>query len=165
MLQTFIFHFCGCKWKKKLKKTSTDLFQAVDYPVMPKCRPCQPGQPSFGQVLPQSLCPWQDASLIRSFWTSQEAWQGYLLGKHASILERKDMIKSGSLVLLSDYSLANITTEMSEMHLTWTTMGHGGIHRSCLPCQTWRAGGGRTRYQSGGWLPDITGGHLKSRQN
>ena len=42
------------------------------------------------------------------------------------------MIKAESLVLLSDYSLTNIATEVSEARLTWTTMGHRGIHRGCL---------------------------------
>ena len=38
----------------------------------------------------------------------------YLLGERASIHEMKDVIGAGSLVLLFDYTLANIATEMSE---------------------------------------------------
>ena len=76
-----------------------------------------------------------------------------LLDERASIRERKDVIKSESLVLLSNYNLTNIATEMSEARLSWMTMGHRGIHRGCSNMsshQTWRAGGGGTRYRSGG---------------
>ena len=38
----------------------------------------------------------------------------YLLGERASIHEMKDVIGAGSLVLLFDYTLANIASEMSE---------------------------------------------------
>ena len=97
---------------------STAFFEAVDYLVIYKCRPCWPFQlyplNKYGHTLDSVVGKMSVRQGGRSFWTCQEACWRYLLGERASIHEGKDVIGAESLVLLPGYTLANIATEMSE---------------------------------------------------
>ena len=104
---------------EKIKlRMSAAFFESADYVVIYKYRPCWPSQlyplDKYGHTLDSVVGKMSVRQNRRPFWICQEACWGHLLGECASIHKRKDVLGAKSLVLLSDCTLANIATEMSE---------------------------------------------------
>ena len=137
--------FRSCRLSSYLKCMSCWLFQL--YPM-----------DKYGHTLDSVVGKMSVRQGRRPFWTCQEACWRYLLGERASIHEMKDVIGAGSLVLLFDYTLANIATEMSEARQlddyetswTWPRL----LHTPILEC--WR-GPNKTPVS---WLPTWHAGLL-----
>ena len=97
-------------WVFKWLNAHLHFFQAIDQATYSSSR-CQPRQLSAGQVRPHvGLCVWhwQDTSPTRSkvILDISGIFLGVCFRQHASVHERKAVIRAKSLDRLSDYSLA-----------------------------------------------------------